>query len=52
MAEGIRTPSGMGGLLRYDEEYPSKFQLSPQQVIILIAVVVVVMIILSVMKIF
>ena len=39
---GMSMPSGMGGLLRYDDEYASKFQISPQQVIIMIAAVVVV----------
>lgn len=41
MAEGISTPSGMGGLTRFNEEYPSKIQISPQQVVILIAAVVI-----------
>lgn len=41
MAEGISTPSGMGGLMRFNEEYPSKFQISPELVIVLIAIVVI-----------
>lgn len=43
MAEGISTPSGMGGLMRFNEEYPSRLKISPQQVIILIVGVVIVM---------
>ena len=43
MAEGISTPSGMGGLMRFNEEYPSKFKISPEQVVILIVAVVVIM---------
>jgi preprotein translocase subunit Sec61beta len=41
MAEGISTPSGMGGLMRFSDEYPSKLRISPEMVIILIAAVVV-----------
>ena len=39
----ITTPSGMGGLMRFNEEYPSKFQISPEQVVIVIAAVIVIM---------
>lgn len=41
MADNISTPSGMGGLMRFNEEYSSKFQISPTQVIILIAIVII-----------
>lgn len=41
MADGIMTPSGSGGLLRYNEEYNSKFQMKPEVIIVLIAVVIV-----------
>jgi preprotein translocase subunit Sec61beta len=41
MAEGISTPSGMGGLMRFNEEYPSKIQITPEQVLIFVAVVIV-----------
>jgi len=37
----IRLPSGQAGLTRYDEEYHSKFVLSPKAVFILIAVIVI-----------
>lgn len=33
MAEQMNMPSGMGGLLRYNEEYPSKFLLKPAHVV-------------------
>ena len=36
-------PSGSGGLLRYNEEYPSKLRINPEQVVILIAVVAIAM---------
>lgn len=41
MAEGITTPAGAGGLMRFNDEYPSKLRISPEMVIILIAIVVV-----------
>ncbi len=47
-SEGINTPSGMGGLMRFNEEYPSKLQISPEQVIILTAIVIVGMIIIKI----
>jgi len=43
MAEGISTPSGMGGLMRFNDEYASKFKISPEQVVILIVAVVILM---------
>jgi preprotein translocase subunit Sec61beta len=48
MADSITTPSGMGGLMRFNEEYPSKFQINPEMVIVLIALVVVAMTIIKV----
>ena len=47
MADNIAMPSGGGGLLRYSEEYPSKFKISPEMVIILIAIVITAMTILK-----
>ncbi len=41
MAEGITTPMGAGGLMRFNDEYPSKLRISPEMVIVLIAIVVV-----------
>jgi preprotein translocase subunit Sec61beta len=29
----IHMPGGMGGLVKYDEEYKSRFMLSPMQVV-------------------
>jgi len=49
MAEGITTPSGMGGLMRFSDEYPSKLRISPEMVIVLIAAVVVGITILKIM---
>jgi len=33
MGEGINMPGSFGGLMRYNEEYPSKFMLKPSHVI-------------------
>jgi preprotein translocase subunit Sec61beta len=41
MADSLSTPSGMGGLMRFNEEYPSKLQIAPEYVVILIAAAVV-----------
>jgi preprotein translocase subunit Sec61beta len=39
MAENkISMPGGFGGLMRYDEEYESKFMLKPQHVIVFLVV--------------
>ena len=39
----INMPGGMGGLMRYDEEYTSRFMISPMQVMaFLIGIVVLV----------
>lgn len=45
----ISTPSGMGGLLRYNEEYKSRFQIKPEYVIIAIAAVIIGMAILKIL---
>ena len=47
MADNILMPSGSGGLMRYNEEYESKFKLTPNQVVIFIAITVVGMFILK-----
>ncbi|MFH1308323.1 MAG: preprotein translocase subunit Sec61beta [archaeon] len=43
----IHMPSGFGGLLRYDEEYESKFKLKPEHVIVFIVLVLLFVIILN-----
>jgi preprotein translocase subunit Sec61beta len=48
MADSMSMPSGSGGLLRYNEEYPSKITISPQQAIVLIIAVVVIMTIIKI----
>jgi len=40
----INVPGGMGGLMRYDEEYDSRFMLSPMHVIIIIILMVILVI--------
>lgn len=36
----VNLPSGFGGLVRFNEEYDSKFNLKPVHVIVFVAVVV------------
>jgi len=40
MAEKINMPAGFGGLVRYNEEYPSRFMLSPKHVVIFIILII------------
>ena len=41
MADSMMMPSGSGGIVRYNEEYPSKFKISPEAVVVFIAVIIV-----------
>ncbi len=42
MAEGnVNVPSGFGGLMRFDEEYTSIFNLKPTHVIVFVVLIVV-----------
>lgn len=43
----IQMPSGMGGLVRYFDEYKSKIKFKPGHIIIMIAVIMVIVIILN-----
>ena len=40
MADRINVPSGAGGLLRYSEEYESRFKLKPAHVVLFIIAVI------------
>ena len=40
MADKINMPAGFGGLVRYNEEYPSRFMLDPKHVIIFIILII------------
>ncbi|MBU0980465.1 MAG: preprotein translocase subunit Sec61beta [Nanoarchaeota archaeon] len=42
----IQMPSGMGGLVRYFDDYKSKIKFQPQHIIILIVVVIILILIL------
>jgi len=42
----IRMPSGMGGLIRYFDEYKSKIKFKPGHIIILCLLVIVIMVVL------
>lgn len=46
MADKVHMPSGMGGLVRYFDEYKSKLTIKPGHVVILCIVVIIIMIIL------
>jgi preprotein translocase subunit Sec61beta len=40
MSEQISMPSGMGGLMRYFDEYKSKIQMKPAYVIVLAVILI------------
>lgn len=40
MAEGINLPSGYGGLMRFNEEYPSKLMIKPIHVVLFVILVI------------
>ena len=44
--EKISMPSGMGGLVRYFDEYKSKIRFKPGHIVILCVVVIIIMILL------
>lgn len=46
---GFAVPSGMGGLMRYNEEYPSKLTFSPTQVVAAIIIVIIAITVLKIM---
>ena len=46
MADKIQMPSGIGGLVRYFDEYKSKITLKPGHVVVLCIIVIIIMIIL------
>lgn len=48
----INVPSGIGGLVRYSEEYTSKIKLKPEHVIVFIIIVIVFVTILKIFNIF
>jgi len=43
-SDRIQMPSGMGGLVRYFDEYKSKIEFKPGHIIILCVIVIIVMI--------
>jgi len=46
MGDKIQMPSGIGGLVRYFDEYRSKITLRPGHVVILCIIVIIIMLIL------
>ena len=44
--ERVSMPSSMGGLVRYFDEYKSKFELKPGHVVILVVIVILIEILL------
>jgi len=47
MAENINMPAGFGGLMRYNEEYKSRFMLKPAHVIAFVILIILFVIILK-----
>ena len=43
----INMPSGMGGLVRYFDDYKSKFAIKPGHILVLIGLVIVLMVLLN-----
>lgn len=48
--QGVSMPGIFGGLTRYDEEYNSKFQISPIAVIVFVVLVLVFVLALNIIK--
>ena len=44
----MRLPGGFGGIVRYDDEYKSKFMLSPMSVVAFIIAIIVFVIVLKI----
>lgn len=44
--EKIQMPSGMGGLVRYFDEYKSKIEFKPGHIIVLVVIIIIIEIIL------
>ncbi|MBR9702044.1 preprotein translocase subunit Sec61beta [Candidatus Pacearchaeota archaeon] len=40
MSESVNMPSGFGGLMRYSEEYASRFPLKPTHIILFIILII------------
>jgi preprotein translocase subunit Sec61beta len=47
-SSGVSTPSGFGGLMRFNEEFESKFKVTPMQVIVFLVAIVIFSIVLHV----
>jgi preprotein translocase subunit Sec61beta len=48
MVDKIQMPSGMGGLVRYFDEYRSKIEFKPGHIVVICIVVIIIMILLHV----
>jgi preprotein translocase subunit Sec61beta len=46
MADKIQMPSGMGGLVRYFDEYRSKIEFKPGHIVVICIVIIIVMLLL------
>jgi len=46
--QGVQLPGGFGGLMRFNEEYASKFNLKPTHVIVFIILIIAFRVFLSV----
>ncbi len=48
MAEGMRVPSGQGGLIRYTEESTSKLRFSPGTIVVVAILIMALVILLNI----
>jgi len=48
MADKIQMPSGMGGLVRYFDEYRSKIEFKPGHIIVICVVIIIILILLHI----
>ena len=46
MADKIQMPSGMGGLVRYFDEYRSKIEFKPGHIVVICIVIIIIMLLL------
>jgi preprotein translocase subunit Sec61beta len=46
MADKIQMPSGMGGLVRYFDEYRSKIEFKPGHIVVMCIVIIIIMLLL------
>ena len=48
MADKISMPGSFGGLVRYDEEYKSRFMLNPEHVVVFVIAIILFVLVLKI----